>query len=207
VIGAQLGLKGDLGGMKWTLAAMYHDVGAVEGEVTATPSGCDVNFNNAFFGGSQGNSTVTVDGCPRLANDFNVWESYLQADFTLGSLPLSLFAQFGQNTEADEFDTAYAAGFTLGRASNPRTWEFSYLYQDTEKDALFAQFIDSDVAGGITDADGSAFRLGYALSRNWVLIATYFMNVRFNDVPTRVGGVPMNELDYDRYQIDLNVRY
>jgi Putative porin len=207
MVGAQLGLKGDLGGMKWTAAAMYYDLGAVEGEVTATPTGCAVAFNNAFFGGSQGNTTVTVAGCPRLANDFAIWEALAQLDFSLGSLPLSVFANYAQNTEADALDTAQAAGFTLGRASNPGTWEFGYIYQVTEKDALFGQFVDSDFGGGITDVDGSVFKIGFAPARNWVLNGTYFMNARFNDVSTTVGGVPANDLDYDRYQIDFNMRF
>lgn len=207
VVGAQLGLKGDLGGMKWTASALYYDIGAVQGEVTATPAACAVAFNTAFFGGAQGNTTVNVAGCPRLLNDYNIWEALLQADFTLGSLPLSVFANYAQNTEVDELDTAQSAGFTLGRASNPGTWDFGYIYQVTEKDALFGQFVDSDFGGGITDVDGSVFKIGFAPARNWVINGTYFMNARFNDVPTPVGGVPTNDLDYDRYQIDFNVRF
>jgi cell division protein FtsB len=207
MVGAQLGLKGDLGGMKWTAAAMYYDLGAVEGEVTATPAGCAVAFNNAFFGGSQGNTTVTVAGCPRLANDFAIWEALAQLDFSLGSLPLSVFANYAQNTEADALDTAQAAGFTLGRASNPGTWEFGYIYQVTEKDALFGQFVDSDFGGGITDVDGNVFKIGFAPAKNWVLNGTYFQNARFNDVSTTVDGLSANDLDYDRYQIDFNVRF
>jgi hypothetical protein len=207
MVGAQLGLKGDLGGMKWSVAGMYYDLGAVQGEVTAQPAGCATPFNTTFFGGAQGNSTVTVGGCPLLLNDFNVWEALAQLDFTLGSLPLTVFANYAQNTEATELDTAAAAGFTLGRASNPRTWEIGYIYQATEKNALFGQFVDSDFGGGITDVDGSVFKIGFAPARNWTLNGTYFMNARFNDVPQVVGGVPQTDLDYNRYQIDFNLRF
>ncbi len=216
VVGAQLGLKGDLGGMKWTAAAMYYDLGAVQNEVTSIiaptamrPAVCAAGLlNNAFFGGAQGNTTVNSgDNCSRLANDFNIYEAFGQGEFSLGSLPLVVFAHYAQNTEAEDLDTAYSAGFTLGRASNPRTWEFGYVYQKTEKDALFGQFVDSDFGGGLTDSDGSVVKLGYALARNWVLNATYFMNERFVDAPLTVGGVPRSGLDYDRYQIDFNVRY
>ncbi len=216
VIGAQLGLKGDLGGMKWTAAAMYYDLGAVQNEVTSilaptatSPAICAAGLlNNAFFGGAQGNSTVNRgDNCARLVNDFNIYEIVGQGEFSLGSLPLVVFAHYAENTEVDALNTAYSAGFTLGRASNARTWEFDYAYQKTEKDALFGQFINSDFANGITDADGSVFKLGFALARNWTLNATYFMNSRFMDVPLTVAGEPRTDLDYDRYQIDLNVRY
>lgn len=203
VFGAQLGLKGELGAMKWTAAAMYYDLGAVEREVTATPSGCATAFNNAFFGGAQGNSTVTVAGCPRLANDFNVYEVLGQAEFKLGALPLTVFGHYAQNTEARDLDTAYSAGFTLGRASNPMSWELGYVYQETQKDAVFGQFIDSDFGGGITDVDGSTIKLGFAPARNWTLNVQYFLNGRFIDVPTSAGA----DLDYDRLQLDFNVRY
>lgn len=212
VVGAQLGLKGDLGGMKWTAAAMYYDIGAVQGEVTTIVTGtgtpCAAGLlSNAFFGGAQGNTTVTVANCARLLNDYNIYELLGQADFNLGSLPLTLFANYAENTDPADLNTAYSAGFTLGRASNPKTWELGYIYQVTEKDALFGQFIDSDFAGGITDADGSVLKIGFAPARNWVLNGTYFKNSRFNDRPLTVGGVPRTEIDYDRYQIDFNLRF
>jgi hypothetical protein len=216
VAGAQLGFKGDLGGMKWTAAAMYYDVGAVQNEVTTiiAPSGmlpaiCAAGLlNNAFFGGAQGNSTFNNgDNCNRLLNDFNIWEVLAKGDFALGSIPLSLFANYSENTEADDLNTAYGAGFTLGRASNPRTWELSYVYAKIEKDGLFGQFMDSDFGGGITDTEGSVFRLVYAPARNWTINGTYFLNERFVDVPITVAGVPITGTDYDRYQIDFNVRY
>jgi hypothetical protein len=216
VFGAQLGFKGDMGGMKWTAAGMYYDIGAVQDEVTtivnpstSSPGICVAGLlNNAFFNGAQGNTTFN-DGnnCLRLRNDFNIWEILAQADFALGSVPLTLYANYSENTEADDLNTAYGVGFTLGKASNPRTWELGYLYQKIEKDGLFGQFMDSDFGGGITDTEGSVFRLVYGLARNWTLNVTYFMNDRFVDVPIRISGVPHTGVDYDRYQIDFNVRY
>lgn len=214
--GAQLGLKGDLGSLKWTVAGLYYDVGAVQNEVTAivapTPMGpavCAAGLlNNAFFGGAQGNTTFNAgDNCARLLNDFGGYEVFAQVEVPLGRLPLTVFAQYGENTEADDLNTAYAGGFTLGRASNPRTWEIGYAYQKTEKDGLFGQFVDSDFGGGLTDVDGSVIKLVYAPARNWTLNGTYFLNDRFVDVPITVGGVPISGTDYERYQIDFNVRY
>jgi hypothetical protein len=202
--------------MKWTAAAMYYDLGAVQNEVTTiiAPSGmlpavCAAGLlNNAFFGGAQGNTTFNNgDNCNRLLNDFNIWEVLAQTEFSLGSLPLTLYANYSENTEADDFNTAYGAGFTLGRASTPRSWELGYVYANIEKDGLFGQFMDSDFGGGLTDTKGSVFRLIYAPARNWTINATYFLNERFVDVPITVGGVPITGSDYDRYQIDFNVRY
>src|SRR5262245_24574166 len=204
LLGGQLGLTGQLGGMKLTGAVGYFDVGSVQGEVTTLSTSIPCANNAAFFGGPQGNTTVLDGaGCPTLLYDFNMIEALAQAEFTIANQPLQIWAQYIQNNEADDLDTGWMAGFNWGKAGNPRTWEFGYLYGVIEKDAQFGQFMGSDYGGGITDTDGSVFKIGYAPAKNWVLNGTYFMNNRFIDVPSSAG----QELDYDRYQIDLNWKF
>jgi hypothetical protein len=128
-------------------------------------------------------------------------EAIGQAEFNVGSQPVQVFAQAIQNQEADDLDTGWFAGFTYGKAGNPRTWDFGYAYGVMEKDASFGQFIDSDFGGGVTDVNGSVFRFGYAPAKNWLLNGTYFMNNRFIDAP---GATERN---YDRYQIDMNFKF
>jgi hypothetical protein len=202
LLGGQVGLTGQLGGAKLTGAIGYYDVGTVRGEVTTLSTSIPCAPNTTFFGGPQGNSSVLDgDGCPTLLYDFNMVEALAQAEFAIGSQPFTIFAQYIQNQEADDLDTGYAAGFTFGKASNPRSFEFGYAYQVTEKDAQFGQFVDSDFGGGVTDVDGSVVKIAYAPARNWILNGTYFMNNRFVDAP---GAT---ESDYDRYQIDLNYKF
>jgi hypothetical protein len=203
LIGGQLGLTGNVGDTKLMGAVGYFDARVVEGQVTAAATGCTVN--NAFFGGAQGNTTVAdASGCLLLANDFNMLEGVVQAELAIGSRPLTLFGDYIQNVEADSLDTGYALGFTFGKASNPMTWDFSYAYQFIEKDAQFGQFVDSDFGGGITDTQGSVFKVGFAPAANWLLSGTYFMNERSVDVAT--SSIPANS-DYDRYQIDLSTKF
>ncbi len=198
VVGAQLGIRHKFSdGFTLTGAVQYYDLGAVQNEITTTAGTCTAN--TTFFGGPQGNTTFTGGGCARLLNDFNVIEALVQADLKVGSLPLVLFANVAQNQEAETLDQAWAGGFTLGRASAPHSWEFGAVYQKTEKDALFGQFVDSDFGGGLTDVEGSVLRVGYAPAQNWVINGTYFLNDRFIDVGT--------ERSYDRWQLDFNVRY
>ena len=197
--GAQLGLTGTVRRAKLIGAIGYFDVGAARGQVTAQPDGCELPFNDAFFEGAQGNTTLVVDGCPVLANDFDVIQIMGQMELMLGTLPFNLFADVVRNQGARDLDAGYAAGFTLGKAGEARTWEVGYMYQVTEKDAQFGQFVDSDFGGGITDVDGSAIRVGYAPAKNWVLNGTYFLNDRFVDVGA--------ERDYRRLQLDLNFRF
>ena len=201
MLGGQLGMTGSIGSARLTGAIGYYDLGSVEGKVTTT-NATPCTANPVFFGGPQGNTTVLNGaGCPVLANDFNVIEGLVQADMTVGKYPLVLFAHYLQNQEAEDLDTAYNAGFALGKAGNPKTWELGYFYQVVEKDSQFGQFTDSDFGGGVTDTEGSVIRFGYAPARNWVLNGTYYLNQRFIDAP---GAT---ERDYDRYQIDLNYKF
>jgi hypothetical protein len=195
--GAQLGLRGEAGGVKFTAALGYFDVGAVQGRITTAAPGCAPS--GAFFGGPQGNTAVSTGGCARLANDFNMVEVLAQAQFKVGGQPLTLFVDVMRNQEAAALDTARSAGFRYGKASAPRSWEFGYTWQSMEKDAQFGQFVDSDFGDGATDAEGSVFRVAYAPAKNWVLSGTCFLNRRFVDV-----GTPR---DYDRLQLDLIFKY
>ena len=73
------------------------------------------------------------------------------------------------------------------------------MYQSIDKDALFGQFIDSDLGNGNTDTEGWALRGAYAPVRNIAVNLTYFINTLNKDVGT--------ELDYDRLQLDFNWKY
>ena len=99
------------------------------------------------------------------------------------------------------------------KASNRQTWEAGVLYQSMDKDAMFAQMIDSDFANGNTDGDGWGFRAGYVPVKNIVLNATYYINTLNKDVAPVSGvsnGQPYNigrNLSFDRLQLDLNYKF
>jgi hypothetical protein len=71
------------------------------------------------------------------------------------------------------------------QCQHPRDLEIGYLYQIIEKDALFAQWIDSDFAGGSTDGGGSALRAAWQMSRNVRFNLTYMFE---RHQPRRGGG-------------------
>jgi hypothetical protein len=143
-----------------------------------------------------------------------VFDVLVQWDTVFGSTPFQLWAEAAQNQDPDGFladgvtpndqDTAWSIGTVFGRASNAHTWEAGVMYQKVEKDALFAQLIDSDFAAGVSDNEGFAFRFGYAPVRNWVLNATYFLTKRNVE---RANSVDQTEVDYDRLQLDFNVKF
>jgi hypothetical protein len=122
----------------------------------------------------------------------------------IGQLPLQIWADAAQNRDPDDLDTAWAAGVLFGKASNYRTFEVGAFYQVVEKDALFAQLIDSDFAGGVSDSEGWVVRGAYAPVRNWALNATYFLTKRNKD---RAASSGQTEIDYDRLQLDFNVKF
>ena len=224
LFGAQAGWRGTFGdGGRYTVAAGYFDHGGVQG-YNVIQSGSA----GGFFGNSTTGSTAIcrsgIATC--LANDFDVLAVLGEVQFNLAGRPLTLFADYANNSKADfrnvttnpttnipaGLDTALAAGFTYGRVTaTPGSWEVGYVYQKVEKDALFGQWIDSDFAAGNTDGDGGAFRFGYGLARNWRINATYIMSKTNNDVAAAVTfPVSRNNVfdrDYKRLQLDLNMTF
>ncbi len=222
MVGAQAGWRGTYGdGGRYTVAAAYYDHGAVEGYNVIQAGGA-----GGFFGNSTTTSTAICRGgiSPCLANDFDIIELLGETTFNVAGRPLTLYANYANNSKADfrnvttnpttnipaGLDTAYAAGFTYGRASNPGTWEFGYMIQKVEKDALFGQWVDSDFAAGATDGDGSSLRFAYQFARNWRANVTYLMNSTNNDVAAAVTFPTARNVfdrDYKRLQVDLNMTF
>jgi len=204
--GAQIGARLPVGGSTLTLAVHYYDLSASQGRPLPQAPFFNNNANN--------NTTIGPAATAALLNDYEVFDVLAQFDTTLGSLPFQVWAEAAQNNDPsgvvpgttiqNDQDTAFSAGFLFGRASNARTWEFGAMYQKVEKDALFAQLIDSDFAGGFSDNDGFVVRAGYAPVRNWVLNATYFVNQRNVE---RANSVGQTEVDYNRLQLDFNVKF
>ena len=185
-----------LSGSTLTFAAHYYDLSASQGRlVPAAP---------LFAGNANNNTTIGTAPNIGLAFDYEVANVLVQFDTTLGSMPLQLWAEAAQNQDPDENETAVTGGVMFGRASNARTFEAGVMYQSLEKDALFAQLIDSDFAGGFSDNEGFVIRVGYAPVRNWVLNGTYFLNKRNVDVANALG---QTEVDYNRLQLDFNVKF
>lgn len=181
--GLQFGNRFDVGSNNLTIAASYYDLAAAEGR------------RPFYNGAANGNSLNATGG---LAYDFQVVGLMAEYNTVFGGMPLQVWGDFAKNLDA-EYDTAFTMGTLVGKASNPGSWETGLAYQLIEKDALFAQHIDSDFGGGLSDSEGWVLRTGYAPLKNWVLNATYFKNANNRDV----GG----EYDFDRLMLDFNTRF
>jgi len=190
LFGAQLGVKIPLFGGETVLAAHYFDCGACQDNSPL--------YNN----NGNGNTTYTRPGSTTnlLRYDYEIVQLSAQVGTTLFDLPFVVWGDYAQNLASGvDYDTAYGLGVTLGKASGARTWEAGAFYQSLDKDALFAQIVDSDFGDGRTDTEGWVLKAGYAPVKNIVLNATYFINTVNKDVGT--------ELDYNRLQLDLNYKF
>lgn len=218
MIGGQAGYRWNLSAAtRLTFGASYFDFTGVQGKnpFYLAPPPPQGPFPVLGASNANGNSTSTsaavcstgISTC--LLSDFTEVEGFVDFTTAVGGVPLSLYVDYWRNVDAaTDFDTAYSAGVMLGRASNARTWEVGYAFQHVEKDAVFGQFVDSDFGGGLTDAEGSIIKLGYAFARNWALNITYFLNDTNIDVPATITGVgPVTDRTYKRLQVDFNVRY
>jgi outer membrane murein-binding lipoprotein Lpp len=204
--GGQLGYRMPLGAGRLTLAASYFDFNAVQNR--------NVFFVNSSGGTETGGNSTKTTGCfagatQCLTYGYEIIEAFAEYATSLGGRPLALHLDYANNAEADNgLDTAYSAGVTYGRASDPHTWEVGYIWQHHEKDALFGLYADSDFGGGNTDSEGSILRAGYAFARNWTANLTYLLNSTNIDVPVTVAGVgTLRDRDYKRLQLDLNFKY
>jgi hypothetical protein len=196
VLGAQAGLAFPWLGGETRAGVHYYDCGACQG-------------NAPFWGGGNayGNTTL-ADGT--LKYDYNVLLLEAQVGTTLAGYPFLAWGGWAQNLASGvEYDTAFDLGVTFGRAADPGTWEVALLYHSTDKDALFAQLIESDFAAGRTDVYGWGARFGYALVKGVSLNATFFRSWTNKDVAAVSGpGYEIGkDLDYDRLMLDVNYRF
>jgi hypothetical protein len=190
--GAQTGFKGKLGGASLVAGVGYYDI-ETAGE---TPFHGDPDD---FFG----NSFTCTDPVNNLdcayVYDYKEIEGFFDASMNIGDMPVSLFADYVVNDDADEYDTGYAVGLKLGKAKDKGSWQVAYIWQDLEADAVLGLLTDSDFGGGGTDAKGHVFKGAYAVNKKWQLKLTYFKN--------EIGGNQGNERDYDRLMIDTQFKY
>ena len=183
--GAQIGFNTKLGDeTKLTVGAGYFYI-PVAG---STPFFDDDSFGNS----------LAVDDT--YAFDYEEVEVFAELKTSLGDMPLTLFADYVQNQDADDEDTGYAVGVKLGKAKNPGSWEFGYTFQDLEADAVFATFSDSDFGGGGTDVQGHLLKAAYAFEKGTTISATYFIN----EYGEFTRG---EEFDYDRLQMDVKFKF
>ena len=199
VVGTQLGMKFALLGGETRVAAHYYDCGA-----------CQDQTSIMFGGVGNGNTMYRVGTTTtnQLRYDYEILQLSAEMGLTAFNLPVSLWADYSQNMASDvQEDTGFAIGASIGRASNPKTWNAGVWYQELDADSMFGQFVDSDFGDGRTDSKGFVFRGAYAPVRNFNIQATYFLNTLNKDETSDLYFGVNDSLDYDRLQVDLNYKF
>jgi hypothetical protein len=190
--GGQLGFKGNIAGANVIAGGGYYNF--------------DTEGNQSFFGDNDdfyGNSfdctdPDNLDSCV-YSIDYNIIQAFAEVSMNVADMPVSLFADYVVNDDADDNDTGYAMGVKIGKTKAARSWQLAYTYQDLEADAVLGLLTDSDFGGGGTDAKGHVFKGAYAVNKQWVVGFTYFLN----EVDENVD----NQHDYDRLMIDTQFKY
>jgi hypothetical protein len=185
MLGGQFGYRHALdNGMRVTAGASYYDYLETQGR---TP----------FWDGAAVGNRVGLGG--GYLNDFNLTELFAELNLKSRGRPLTVFADYVVNSEANEADTGFALGASFGEVSGAGTWRFGYAYQDLEADAVIGTFTDSDFAGGGTDGKGHIVDFNYGFRERLVFGLRYFLNERGADVG--------DEHDYNRLQADVVFNY
>jgi hypothetical protein len=148
-----------------------------------------------YGAGARGNS-LDDDGLYPM--DFSMFEGFIHMNTQIGDLPFELYGHYVVNTEADEDDTGYLAGMSLGKVKDAMSWQLKYNYRRVEKDAVVGAFCHSDFIGGGTNGKGHNIAFALGLSKNISAAASYFMN----DI-----GLEGTSKDFKDLQLDLVFKF
>ncbi len=146
-----------------------------------------------FFGNSFDPESLTY------LYDYQEIEAFAELGFKAFGRPALVFVDYVINLDPDDDDTAWALGLKYGSIKKQGDWEFAWVYQDVEADAVLGLISDSDFAGGGTNSRGSVFKGSYALQDNWTIQTTWFQNEILRGAREAV--------DFKRLQLDLNFKF
>lgn len=153
--------------------------------------------NKPFYKDRPKGNTVDVDG--NYVYEYKDAEVFAQFDSNIAGWPFELFAHYARNNAVATQDSAFALGVKLGSARKKGQMQFTWVYLDTDADAVIGTFTDSDFGGGSTDSLGHMLVAKYGISDKAFVGGTFFINK-----VDRTQGI---EHDYNRLQIDLEFKF
>lgn len=186
-------------------------LGAMQGvlKVPFGESKSEVSFGGAFFDyvNIKGFSSFfdpedafgnTVDTLGRYVDDYELVEGYVEFKHEFPKLPVTVMADFVNNTAADSLNTGWLVGIRAGKTSKVGSWTARYIYRRVEADAVVGIFADSDFRGGGTDAKGHEIGGAIQVAKNATFDVSYFSNKI---------GLDKAETGFQRLQIDLQLKF
>jgi hypothetical protein len=92
--------------------------------------------------------------------------------------------------------------------SKARDWQVSFIYRYLERDAVLAEFTDSDFHGGGTDAQGYILKFDYGIADNtWLSLRWLSSNEIDGDNYPEYTAIGTGKLGIDTLQLDLNAKF
>ncbi len=173
----------------------------IEGYPVIDITGSDRSKARAF-GNASTPRTEMVDGVEKTVDvlydtGFEIVEVIAEAGMNIG-IPAVLIGNYAVNQNAPDNDTAWLAGFRLGKTKEPGSLDFAYTYREIEANAVLGAWTDADYIGGGTDGKGHKLSLGVQLTKFIKGQVSYFMSEK---------GLDGDGKDYDRLQVDFNAKF
>ena len=99
--------------------------------------------------------------------------------------------------ESEDEDVAWILGGEIGVDK----WKFKYLYGHIESDSVHSQLSDSDFGAststsGSNNVEGHKFGIGYKVTKNFEIAATYILTERIEDSGTDRDSGELFQLDF-----------
>jgi hypothetical protein len=212
IFGGQAGLVFPMLGAETKVAVQYYNLTNGKGNAPF--------YNGSAYGNSTYQRNLNGSSTPTnvLMYDYEILELSGQVGLTVAGQPLVLWGDYAQNMASGvRYDTAWSLGAMIGKAAGAKTWEAGLLYESMDKDAMFAQFIDSDFAAGISGSDGWVLKVGYAPVKNVVLNGSFYLNTSNINTYAVSGNVPSGpyagpygvgkNTDISGFQLDVNYKF
>ncbi|EJM59442.1 putative porin [Pseudomonas sp. GM48] len=178
---------------------------AITDSMKMTLGGSIYSYDNDSSSACPTSGTVTTP-CALAVNGnspnetFKLYEGFGQLDFTNLPVPLSLYGQYVNNTDAsNDQDTGWLAGVK----SKVYGFNLDYNYRDVQRNAVVGAFTDSDFANGFTGSRGSKLKVSYDLDKNFALGATYFMAT--SDQTN--ANIKKTDSDINTLQLDAEAKF
>ena len=198
--GAQIGASGEFGGAKLTGGLAYY---SIKTQGKATTFG-DPSDPGDFFGNTAVESsglacgTTAGEDCVYLY-DYLLTQAFAEASFDIGNWPTVVFADYINNSDPSDNNTAWTFGARMGQTKDRGQYQFSYYYAEKEADSMLGLITDSEFAGGGTDNKGHFLQFNIGINKSWTIGAQYFINER--DIASG------NKSDYNRLMLDTQWKW
>lgn len=112
--------------------------------------------------------------------------------------------------DMDERTRGYQGKVAIGWPviSKARDWQVAFIYRYLERDAVPAEFTDSDFHGGGTDAKGYILKFDYGIADNtWLTLRWLSSNEIDGDTYPDYTALGSGKLGMDTLQLDLNAKF